>query len=45
MANRFFTAQYSRKTNHPRFGTSTRLQDSPFLTISGVARRLLWPDA
>lgn len=39
LANRFFaTAQYSRKTNHPRFGnTSTRLQDSPFLTIGRVA--------
>ena len=39
MANRFFaTAQYSRKTNHPRFGnTSTRLQDSPFLTIGRVS--------
>jgi hypothetical protein len=39
MANRFFTtAQYSRKTNHPRFGnSSTRLQDSPFLTIGRVS--------
>ena len=39
MANRFFaTAQYSRKANHPRFGnTSTRLQDSPFLTIGRVS--------
>ena len=39
MASRFFaTAQYSRKTNHPRFGnTSTRLQDSPFLTIGRVS--------
>jgi len=39
LANRFFaTAQYSRKTNHPRFGnTSTRLQDSPFLTIGRVS--------
>jgi len=39
LANRFFaTAQYSRKANHPRFGnTSTRLQDSPFLTIGRVA--------
>lgn len=39
MANRFFaTAQYSRKTNHPRFGnTSTQLQDSPFLTIGRVS--------
>ena len=39
VANRFFaTAQYSRKTNHPRFGnTSTRLQDSPFLTIGRVS--------
>jgi hypothetical protein len=39
LANRFFAAaQYSRKTNHPRFGnTSTRLQDSPFLTIGRVA--------
>lgn len=37
--NRFFaTAQYSQKANHPRFGnTSTRLQDSPFLTIGRVA--------
>ena len=39
MANRFFaTAQYSRKVNHPRFGnSSTRLQDSPFLTIGRVS--------
>ena len=39
LANKFFaTAQYSRKTNHPRFGnTSTRLQDSPFLTIGRVS--------
>ena len=39
VADRFFaTAQYSRKANHPRFGnTSTRLQDSPFLTIGRVA--------
>jgi len=39
MANRFFaTAQYSRKINHPRFGNaSTRLQDSPFLTIGRVS--------
>jgi hypothetical protein len=39
LAHRFFaTAQYSRKTNHPRFGnTSTRLQDSPFLTIGRVS--------
>jgi outer membrane receptor protein involved in Fe transport len=39
LANRFFaTAQYSRKVNHPRFGnTSTRLQDSPFLTIGRVS--------
>ena len=39
LANRFFaTAQYSRKQNHPRFGnTSTRLQDSPFLTIGRVS--------
>ena len=39
MAGRFFaTAQYSRKTNHPRFGnSSTRLQDSPFLTIGRVS--------
>ena len=39
LANKFFaTAQYSRKTFHPRFGnTSTRLQDSPFLTIGRVA--------
>jgi len=34
----FATAQYSQKTNHPRFGnTSTRLADSPFLTIGRVA--------
>ena len=39
LANRYFaTAQYSRKANHPRFGnTSTRLQDSPFLTIGRVS--------
>jgi hypothetical protein len=39
MANRFYaTAQYSRKANHPRFGnTSTRLEDSPFLTIGRVS--------
>ena len=39
LANRFFaTAQYSRKANHPRFGnSSTRLQDSPFLTIGRVS--------
>lgn len=39
LANRFFgTAQFSRKANHPRFGnTSTRLQDSPFLTIGRVS--------
>lgn len=39
VAQRFFaTAQYSRKTNHPRFGnTSTRLQDSPFLTIGRMS--------
>jgi hypothetical protein len=39
LADRFFaTAQYSRKANHPRFGnTSTRLQDSPFLTIGRVS--------
>ena len=39
VAHRFFaTAQYSRKTNHPRFGnTSTRLQDSPFLTIGRMS--------
>ncbi len=39
LAQRFFaTAQYSQKTNHPRFGnSSTRLQDSPFLTIGRVA--------
>jgi hypothetical protein len=37
--DRFFaTAQYSRKQNHPRFGnTSTRLEDSPFLTIGRVS--------
>ncbi|MGE3190520.1 MAG: TonB-dependent receptor, partial [Vicinamibacterales bacterium] len=35
LSNRVFaTAQYSRKTNHPRFGgTSTAIQDSPFLTL------------
>ena len=39
LSNRFFaTAQYSQKANHPRFGnTSTRLQDSPFLTIGRVS--------
>lgn len=39
LSGKFFaTAQYSRKTYHPRFGnTSTRLQDSPFLTIGRVA--------
>ncbi len=39
VADRFFaTAQYSRKQNHPRFGnTSTRLEDSPFLTIGRVS--------
>ncbi len=39
LSGKFFaTAQYSRKTNHPRFGnTSTRLQDSPFLTIGRVS--------
>ncbi|HEX4912964.1 MAG TPA: TonB-dependent receptor, partial [Vicinamibacterales bacterium] len=39
ISDRFFaTAQYSRKQYHPRFGnTSTRLQDSPFLTIGRVA--------
>ena len=39
VADRFFaTAQYSRKQFHPRFGnTSTRLEDSPFLTIGRVA--------
>src|SRR5687767_3835132 len=39
VADRFFaTAQYSRKANHPRFGnTSTRLEDSPFLTIGRVS--------
>jgi hypothetical protein len=39
IANRLFaTAQYSRKANHPRFGnSSTRLQDSPFLTIGRVS--------
>jgi outer membrane receptor protein involved in Fe transport len=35
VAKRFFaTAQYSRKTNHPRFGNrSTNIVDSPFMTI------------
>jgi hypothetical protein len=39
LASKFFaTAQYSQKQNHPRFGnTSTRLQDSPFLTIGRVS--------
>ena len=39
VADRLFaTAQYSRKANHPRFGnTSTRLQDSPFLTLGRVS--------
>jgi hypothetical protein len=39
LASRFFaTAQYSQKQYHPRFGnTSTRLQDSPFLTIGRVS--------
>jgi hypothetical protein len=39
LGSRFFaTAQYSQKMNHPRFGnTSTRLQDSPFLTIGRVS--------
>ena len=39
LQSRFFaTAQYSRKANHPRFGnTSTRLEDSPFLTIGRVS--------
>jgi hypothetical protein len=39
LAKRFFaTAQYSQKTYHPRFGnTSTRLEDSPFLTIGRVS--------
>ena len=39
VSNRLFaTAQYSRKTNHPRFGnTSTAILDSPFLTIGRVA--------
>jgi hypothetical protein len=39
VASRFFaTAQYSQKQNHPRFGnTSTRLEDSPFLTIGRVS--------
>jgi len=39
LASRFFaTAQYSQKQNHPRFGnTSTRLEDSPFLTIGRVS--------
>jgi hypothetical protein len=35
VSNRFFaSAQYSRKTNHPRYGnSSTAILDSPFLTI------------
>src|SRR5262245_7619949 len=35
VSNRFFaTAQYSRKTNHPRYGNrSTEVRNSPFLTI------------
>ena len=34
----FATAQYSHKTNHPRFGnTKTGILDSPFLTIGRVA--------
>ena len=39
VSNRLFaTAQYSRKTNHPRFGnTETGVLDSPFLTIGRVA--------
>jgi hypothetical protein len=39
LSGRFFaTAQYSQKANHPRFGnTSTRLADSPFLTIGRVS--------
>src|ERR1043165_4696885 len=39
LSKKFFaTAQYSRKTNHPRFGnSSTHLQDSPFLTIGRVS--------
>jgi hypothetical protein len=39
VARQFFaTAQYSRKTNHPRFGnSSTALIDSPFLTIGRVS--------
>lgn len=39
LSGKFFaTAQYSQKANHPRFGnTSTRLQDSPFLTIGRVS--------
>lgn len=39
VGGRFFaTAQYSAKQYHPRFGnTSTRLQDSPFLSIGRVA--------
>lgn len=39
ISNRFFaTAQYSRKTNHPRYGnSSTAIQDSPFLTIGRVS--------
>jgi hypothetical protein len=39
ISQRFFaTAQYSRKQYHPRFGnTSTRLEDSPFLTIGRVS--------
>lgn len=39
LSGKFFaTAQYSQKANHPRFGnSSTRLQDSPFLTIGRVS--------
>ncbi|MDP1572215.1 MAG: TonB-dependent receptor [Vicinamibacterales bacterium] len=41
VSNQFFaTAQYSQKTNHPRFGgTSTAFADSPMLTIGRVAPR------
>ncbi|MDP2389034.1 MAG: TonB-dependent receptor [Acidobacteriota bacterium] len=39
MSGRYYAnAQYSRKANHPRIGnTSTRLEDSPFLTIGRVS--------
>jgi outer membrane receptor protein involved in Fe transport len=39
LSNKFVaTAQYSRKTNHPRYGNrSLELEDSPFLTIGRLA--------